>query len=99
MMMGSSGYNYAILQNIAIFVLGALLHIFEGELKNGVASGYHSEVIPNTPGQVVPGTIILRNPYGVYRAKVTVFGVLKAGNNGYSAFFPKSMSPQEVVDA
>lgn len=34
-----------------------------------------------------------------YKAQVEVGGILKTGNRGYSTFFPKSMSPQNVIDA
>ncbi len=82
------------LENTGNFRAGALEHIFTG--SNG--GGYHYEGIPNTPGATVPGTATPPNAFGVYEAKVTINGIDKKGAGG-STFFPKSMSPQDVVDA
>jgi hypothetical protein len=64
-----------------------------------VAVGYHCERLPDTGGCLVPGTETSPNSYGVYEAKVRINGVLKLANGGFSSFFPKSLSPQEVVDS
>jgi len=95
---GGSDSRYEKLNNTGRFRPGALKHIFEGELNGGIASGYHYEGIPNTPGRLVPGTETFPDRNGVYRGKVTVHGVRKPANRGKSSFFPNSMSPQDVVD-
>jgi hypothetical protein len=77
------------------FKAGALEHIFMGNSSGG----YHYEGIPNTPGATVPGTATSPDAFGVYKADVTINGSPKSGNGGSSTFFPKSMSPQDVVDA
>ncbi len=96
---GGSDNRYEKLKNIECFRPGALKHIFEGELNGGIASGYHYEGIPNTPGRIVLGTETFPDRYGIYLGKVTVHGVRKRTNGGKSSFFPKSMLPQEVVDS
>jgi Bacterial EndoU nuclease len=96
---GGSSSRYEKLKNIEHFRPGALKHIFEGELNAGLASGYHYEGLPNTPGRIVPGTESFPNKYGVYRGKITVYGVRKPTNGGESTFFPESMSPQDIVDS
>ncbi len=99
-MMTTTGESwYGKLKNIGLFRHGALNHIFEGELNRNIAGGYHYEGIPNTPGRIVPGTEIFSDMNGVYQGKVTVYGVRKPTNGGESSFFPKSMSPQDVVDS
>lgn len=37
------------------------------------------------------------NNFGIYKAKVEVNGIPKTANGGFSSFYPKSMSPQEVI--
>jgi len=74
-------------------------HIFEGDVKSGKAGGYHWEGDPNAPGQVVPGTSTPPDARGVYEAQVTVNGVPKIANGGYSSFFPSWMTRQDVLDA
>ena len=37
--------------------------------------------------------------FGVYKAQVEVNGIPKNANGGFSTFYLKSMSPQEVVDS
>src|SRR5260370_4674412 len=96
---GDSDSRYEKIKNIERFRPGALKHIFEGELNKGIARGYHYEGIPNTPGKIVPRTETFPDRNGIYRAKVTVHGVRKPTNGGKSSFFPKSMSPQEIVDS
>ena len=101
MVQGEDGSDnrYEKLKNIEHFIPGALKHIFEGELNRGLASGYHYEDIPNTPGRIIPGTETFPDRNGVYRGKVTVHGIRKRANGGNSSFFPKSMSPQDIVDS
>ncbi|HZS79175.1 MAG TPA: EndoU domain-containing protein, partial [Ktedonobacteraceae bacterium] len=79
------------------FAPGAEQHIFEGEInKRGLATGYHWEGTPGTPGEVIPGTETPPDARGVYQAQVRVSGVTK---RGFSSFFPKSMTRQEVLDS
>lgn len=88
------------LQNTENFAEGALEHIFEGTVNaRGVASGYHYEGVLSARGSVVSGTETKTDAQGVYEARITVDGVKKSGNNGYSTFFPSAWTPQEVVDA
>lgn len=88
------------LTNTQIFNNTAIEYIFKGNLdRNGNAGGYHYEEIIGTPGKTISGTELPENSYGVYKAQVQVNGNNKSANNGYSTFFPKDMSPQEVVDA
>ena len=78
----------------------AINHIFEGEVnKRGKAVGYHYENIRNSAGQVIKGSREKPNKSGVYTGKVKVNDVPKTANGGKSNFFPKSMSPQQVIDA
>ena len=79
------------------FAEGAVKHIFNGEInKKGKAVGYHYEGLKGTDGRVIPGTKSAEDASGVYRAKVEVEGVRKKIP---STFFPKSWTPQQVVDA
>ena len=39
----------------------------------------------------------IRRKFGVYKAKVEVNCIPKTANGGFSSFYPKSMSPQEVI--
>lgn len=88
------------LQHTEHFSKGSLVHIFHGEInKKGAAVGYHSESMEDTPGEVIEGTRNSPDEHGVYTAQVTVNGVKKSGNKGYSSFFPKDWTPQQVVDA
>jgi len=91
--------RYEWLKNTDCFKPSALKHIFEGDLKGMIAVGYHYEGLPNTGGSLVPGTETVPNSYGVYEAQVRINGVLKLANGGFSSFFPRFMSPQEVVDS
>ena len=74
-------------------------HIFEGNVRRGKAGGYHYECIKDIAGNIVNGTEVLINDLGVYKAQVEVNGIPKSGNGGYSTFFPKEMSPQDVIDS
>jgi hypothetical protein len=88
------------LDNVANFRPGALEHILEGELNaSGKAVGFHSEGFPTSRGSTIPGTETPPNSFGVYKAKVQVDGVAKTSNGGYSTFFPKTLTPQQIVDS
>lgn len=83
-----------------IFANGALEHIFFGSInRQGNASGYHHEGMPDSPGHVVEGTRSEPDENEVYEAKVMVGDVKKVSNKGYSTFFPIDWSAQAVVDA
>ena len=85
------------LQRTERFANGAIKHIFNGEINSkGKAVGYHYEGPAGTDGRVIPGTKSAEDSSGVYRAKVEVNGVRK---ENASTFFPKSWTPQQVVDA
>lgn len=94
---GKSSLNS--LKNTEKFTDSAIEHIFEGNVRRGKAGGYHYECIENTAGNVVHGTEVSVNDFGVYKAQVEANGIPKLGNGGYSTFFPKNMSPQEIIDA
>ncbi|MFR8427755.1 MAG: EndoU domain-containing protein [Roseburia inulinivorans] len=53
--------------------------------------------IEGTSGNVIPETESSTNNFGIYKAKVEVNGIPKTANGGFSSFYPKSMSPQEVI--
>ncbi len=75
-----------------------LEHIFEGRINSiGEATGYHWEGLPNTSGQVT-GNITTPDARGVYEAQISVKGMPKFSNNGFSSLFPQSMSLQEIFD-
>lgn len=87
------------LKNTRIFTKSAIEHIFEGQINaKGNATGYHYDMIEDTAGRVIEGTEGPENEYGVYTAKVEVNGTAKTGNKGYSTFYAKNLTPQEVVD-
>lgn len=82
------------------FKSGAIEHIFEGEINSqGKAVGFHYEGLNSSKGKVIEGTESNENQYGVYTAEVEVEGVKKTSNKGKSSFFPKKLTPQEVVDS
>lgn len=88
------------LKNTDNFTDSAIEHIFEGQVNGrGKAVGYHYEGIEDTAGKIISGTELPANEYGVYKAQVEVNGILKTTNDGFSTFYSKNMSPQEVVDA
>ena len=92
--------DIAALQHTEIFAEGALEHIFYGTVNSkGSGTGYHYDLVENTPGQIIEGTRTEEDSFGVYTAKVIVNGAAKTGNQGYSSFYPDRMNPQEVVDA
>ena len=87
------------LKNTDNFMDSTIEHIFEGNVRRGKAGGYHYECIKDTAGNIVNGTEVLINDLGVYKAQVEVNGIPKSGNGGYSTFFHKEMSPQDVIDS
>ena len=87
------------LKNTDNFMDSTIEHIFEGNVRRGKAGGYHYECIKDTAGNIVNGTEVLINDLGVYKAQVEVNGIPKSGNGGYSTFFPKEKSPQDVIDS
>ena len=89
-------FSLSDLEDTGNFAPGALRHIFEGDLRGGSAGGYHYEGMPYTPGDTVPGRVTSPDAAGVYEADVTVNDVPK---DSRSTFFPKWMSPQDVVDS
>jgi hypothetical protein len=92
------GVGEWVVHNSCPFAPGAENHIFEGTVKGNNAGGYHWEGDPNTPGTVIPGTETTPDARGVYEAQVSVNGVDKTANGGYSSFFPKSMSKEDVLN-
>src|SRR4051794_33262195 len=98
-MADSNQSRYDQLRNVGRFYPATLKHIAEGDLVGGAAGGYHFEGLPNTPGRIIPRTAYHPDKGGVYLAKITVYGVPKLANGGYSSFFPKHWSLQDVVDA
>lgn len=88
------------LKNTENFKNGAIEHILEGEINSqGKAVGFHYEGLKSSKGRVIEGTESKENEYGVYTAEVEVDGVKKTSNKGKSSFFPKDLSPQQVIDA
>lgn len=94
------GILYNSLKNTENFTDSAIEHIFEGQVNaRGKAVGYHYEGIEGTSGNVIPGTESSVNNIGVYKAQVEVNGIPKTANGGFSTFYSKNLSPQQVVDA
>ena len=88
------------LKNTENFTDSAIEHIFEGQVNaRGKAVGYHYEGIEGTSGNLIPGTESSINNFGVYKAQVEVNGIPKTANGGFSTFYSKNMSPQQVIDA
>lgn len=72
-------------------------HIFEGNINpKGQAVGYHYEAIEGSAGKIISGSKSVPNMQGVYHANVKIDGITKLKG---STFFPKTMSPQQVVNA
>lgn len=93
-------YDISKLNNTGNFKNGALEHVLEGELNaRGKAVGFHYEVMPTAKGKIIESTESVPNQFGVYTARVEVNGVSKVGNGGTSTFFPKSYTPQNIVDS
>ncbi|WP_308602865.1 EndoU domain-containing protein [uncultured Fibrobacter sp.] len=96
------------LENTECFEANLINHIFNGEVKSASAgkgkkrleaTGYHTEVVRNAEGQIIPGTKSAPDGKGVYEGKVTVKGVRKRTMGGMSTFFPAHWSPQHIVNA
>lgn len=88
------------LENTENFTEECISHIFLGTLnEQGKASGYHYDGIEDSPGEIVEGSRSEPDAWGVYTAKVRVSGIGKAGNRGYSTFYPDVFTPQQVIDA
>lgn len=96
------------LEHTELFEPNLIKHIFNGEVKTASAgkgktrleaTGYHTEVIRNAEGRIIPGTKSELNEKGVYQGRVTVNGVRKRTMGGMSTFFPEHWSPQHIVNA
>ena len=96
------------LEHTELFEPNLIKHIFNGEVKLASAgkgkkrleaTGYHTEVIKNAEGQIVPGTKSAPDAKGIYQGKVTVNGIRKRTMGGMSTFFPAHWSPQHIADA
>ena len=80
-----------------IFSSTAIEHIFLGTVNSSKkGSGYHYDMIENSPGKIVDGTRSEEDANGIYTANVEVNGYAKSS---YSSFYPDSWTPQQVVDA
>ena len=74
-----------------------LEHIFLGTVNSSnKGSGYHYDMISDSPAEIIEGTRSDPDKNGVYTANVQVSGHKK---DHYSTFYPDSWSPQQVVDA
>ncbi|MBR2308234.1 MAG: EndoU domain-containing protein [Fibrobacter sp.] len=96
------------LEHTELFESNLIKHIFNGEVKTASAgkgktrleaTGYHTEVIRNAEGRIIPGTKSELNEKGVYQGRVTVNGIRKRTMGGMSTFFPEHWSPQHIVNA
>ncbi len=88
------------LQHVENFTPQALHHIFEGEInKRNQVVGYHYEGISTAKAKVEEGSRSTADKHGVYNGKVYIGKQLKEGNNGYSTFYPREWTAQQVVDA
>ena len=96
------------LEHTELFESNLIKHIFNGEVKTASAgkgktrleaTGYHTEVIRNAEGRIIPGTKSELNEKGVYQGRVTVNGIRKRTVGGMSTFFPEHWSPQHIVNA
>ena len=79
------------------FSKSAIEHIFLGTVNsNGKGSGYHYNMIKDSPGKILEETRSKEDKNGCYTAYVEVDGHEK---DHYSTFYPDSWTPQQVVDA
>lgn len=86
-----------LLQNTENYSNYGKTHIFEGNINpKGQAVGYHYEAIDGSAGKIISGSRSVPNMKGVYKANVKIDGITKLKG---STFFPKTMSPQQVVNA
>ena len=85
------------LKNTDVFNKSAIEHIFMGTVNsNGKGSGYHYDMIKDSPGKIVESTRSKTDKNGCYTAYVEVDGHEK---EHYSTFYPDEWTPQQVVDA
>ena len=85
------------LKNTDVFNKSAIEHIFLGTVNsNGKGSGYHYDMIKDSPGKIVESTRSKTDKNGCYTAYVEVDGHEK---EHYSTFYPDEWTPQQVVDA
>jgi len=85
------------LKNTKNFAKKTLEHIFDGTINGkGNATGYHYNQVTDSKGEIITGTESKKDSRGVFTAKVKVSGKKK---NGFSTFYPKEWTPQQVVDA
>ena len=85
------------LKGTEVFNKSAIEHIFMGQVNSsGKGTGYHYNMIKDSPGEIVEGTRSKEDKNGCYTAYVTVNGKEK---DHYSTFYPDSWTPQQVVDA
>ncbi|MGL4989712.1 MAG: EndoU domain-containing protein [Sarcina sp.] len=88
------------LQNTHNFLPNSITHILIGTInKIGETEGFHYDNISNSNSYIINGTKTRPNNFGVYKAKVIIDGKNKSNDNGYSTFFPNSMSPQDIVNS
>lgn len=92
--------NIRHLKNINNFLPNSINHIFLGTTNSdGQAEGFHYANIKDSKSKIIPGTESTPNHFGVFKAKVKINGIVKSDDNGYSTFFPNSLSPQMIVDS
>lgn len=85
------------LKNTDVFNKSAIEHIFLGTVNSsGKGSGYHYDMIKDSPGKILEETRSKTDKNGCYTACVEVDGHEK---EHYSSFYPDDWSPQQVVDA
>ena len=85
------------LKNTDVFNKSAIEHIFLGTVNSsGKGSGYHYDMIKDSPGKILEETRSKTDKNGCYTAYVEVDGHEK---DHYSTFYPDDWSPQQVVDA
>ncbi|WP_297438946.1 EndoU domain-containing protein [uncultured Clostridium sp.] len=88
------------LHNTNLFLHNAIEHIFLGSInKDGLAEGFHYNNIKGINSTAISETKTKPNSYGVYKAKAIIHCMKKSDCNGYSTFFPNSMSPQEITNS
>ncbi len=84
------------LKNTDVFNKSAIEHIFLGTVNSsGKGSGYHYDMIKDSPGKILEETRSKTDKNGCYTAYVEVNGREK---EHYSTFYPDDWSPQDVVD-
>lgn len=92
--------NIKHLKNTNNFLPNSINHIFFGTINSeGQAEGFHYANIRDSKSKIISGTESSPNHFGVFEGKVKINGIVKSDDNGYSTFFPSSLSPQMVVDS